>query len=469
MHIFIQTLSRNLFQFTSVQIKFAPIIALTLLAGSLHVSRSAPPIVNLGKGRFPQPRGLQAITDTDSNYDRVIFPGLRQHDQSAPQNVPRQSMNEDGDHTNAPGPAMARKIKKNKISKGKKDKHSEAAVEFPNTLQFFQDANPKAFFLLMGDVRVGLDFADMVLELDFGEIQAEMREVCKSPAWFLKNVLDIDASDHTKRNRTLGSLVPTVDSLTEMCKIVKSDMNIFEHLSISSNLDIIGALAESLDRVRRQLIAGGFALVAGISALGGYLVGDTVSADQTQDDLIKRQDHIISVITDENHQLQTNKAQIAKIKQFLDSEGRELITKDRRTTSGVDTSNLLLSHLFQYTRMLGAFFNMLNNKKLDPILVDVELLKEKLSAIVHQASLVGRRVDMANIYDLYEYDTSLAVFPNLMCRIVVHVPTFHEDAEYNLYKFIRSPMVFDAIKNQTALGIFNPPSPYLALSKDESY
>ena len=228
---------------------------------------------------------------------------------------------------------------------------------------------------------------------------------------------------------------------------------------------------KSLVRNIRQVIIGtAIAAIGVITSLISIFTSSELinmsSSDDSEDELIDNNNHIITSLQSHENAINRNEESIKEIKEHVYKLEKHLSLETQTTDVYLNLFNIRLygtsaSHHLQ--RMQDGLFSLLENK-LSPKLVPlwkVEPVVEKLRKVTGKR---GYNLAINSISDIYMCDTSFVAYEDGRLIILVHIPMYKNLHLMKLLEYQSTPII---LSNNTNQQLFiNPKKPIIAVDND---
>ena len=222
--------------------------------------------------------------------------------------------------------------------------------------------------------------------------------------------------------------------------------------------------------VRQVIIGAAMATIGIITSLVSIFTSTELikmsSSEDSDDDLIDNNNHIITSLQSHENAINRNEESIKEIKEHVYRLEKHLSLEKQTTDVYLNLFNIRLygtsaSHHLQ--RMQDGLFSLLENK-LSPKLVPlktIEPIVEKLRKVTRKR---GYNLAINSISDVFMCDTSFVAYETGELIILVHIPMYKNLHLMKLLEYQSTPII---LSNQTDQQLFiNPVKPIIAVDND---
>ena len=228
---------------------------------------------------------------------------------------------------------------------------------------------------------------------------------------------------------------------------------------------------KSLVRNIRQIIMGAAIATVGIitSLISIFTSTELInmsSSEDSGDDLIDNNNHIITSLQSHENAINRNEESIKEIKQHLYNLEKHLSLEKQITDVYLNLFNIRLygnSASLHLQRMQDGLFSLLENKlspKLAP-LGTVEPVVERLRKVTGKR---GYNLAINSMSDIYMCDTSFVAYETGKLIILVHIPMYKNLHLMKLLEYQSTPII---LSNRTDQQLFiKPKKPIIAVDND---
>ena len=316
---------------------------------------------------------------------------------------------------------------------------------------YFFPADDMARFAGQGLLYLSSYFANIVVEYDLEQTGEGLRTVCQMPGWYRKSVVQSPADHFTEQEQDYRTIAPALKEMDLFCSANLASFDLVVDLATGPQVVpmlageatqwIPGATRTDHEEPRetRQVIAGTIvaSLIAGVS---GWIWGSSHSSSQTDDALMKNQKHLIQVLRKDEHRGITNTATLNALKQVVNDLVIHQATAHTKTGTAYTMLATMVNHCHDLEHVLEAIKVLILHHRFSPNLFHKDQLKNKLDHLRHQAEAKGLDLGTDTETDFFLAEASYATFPNLTIRGVAHLPLIDRQEQFNLFKFIPSPV-----------------------------
>ena len=216
-------------------------------------------------------------------------------------------------------------------------------------------------------------------------------------------------------------------------------------------------------RPRRFVVAALLStLVAGVS---GYIWGSTHATSNSDEELLRNQDHIVQVLRSEEHRGKLNHENLLRLARIVAKANAKVSRHEHALEGSMAIVAAFLAESHTLTYVSRVIEHLVSHQQLLPGFVPAGVLARKLGHLQLQARGQNRVLVLPQESDVYLCDTSYSVSTALVLRAVVHIPVRNSQDVYDLHTYIPAPFNVSG-KMVQVFGTFEQ---FLAVGRDRRF